>query len=109
MDREPLLDLHGNLPPAAGSADNDGSAISFSQFSSILKYMAFILLAPIAAFFVTKNGLSVVYGADAGESIRSNVISAAAAVIVLHVGLGVFIYKAYFDTGPAKRRIGKQE
>ncbi|CAH0380661.1 unnamed protein product [Bemisia tabaci] len=39
------------------------------------------------------------------DSISSNVYSAALAVIVLHVTLGAFIYKAYSDTGtkPSKQ------
>ena len=39
----------------------------------------------------------------------TNVVSAAVAVLVLHVGLAIFIYKAYFETETPKARLGKQE
>lgn len=37
------------------------------------------------------------------SSVTSNVWSAVFAVIVLHIGLGLFIYRAYYDAGKTKK------
>lgn len=36
-------------------------------------------------------------------SVTSNVWSAVFAVIVLHIGLGLFIHRAYYDSGKVKK------
>ena len=78
-------------------------------FSSVLYYCCLILVLPILAFFVTKMVILEKVLSYASDSVMSNVISAGVSVIILHVALGLFIYKAYFDSAPAKSRLGKQE
>lgn len=36
-------------------------------------------------------------------SVTSNVWSAVFAIIILHIGLGLFIYRAYYDAGKVKK------
>lgn len=103
---EPMLNLRGQMP-MGGSKDADLSG-SGEVFSSVLWYSSLILILPILTFFLTKIVLlEMLMGMASGVS--TNVMSAGAAVLVLHVGLGIFIYKAYFAGSPAKSRIGKQE
>ncbi|XP_072162585.1 vacuolar ATPase assembly integral membrane protein VMA21 homolog [Bemisia tabaci] len=72
----------------------------FVIFRTIFYYCFVIIVFPVLSFFSAK--FIVFSGSD---SISSNVYSAALAVIVLHVTLGAFIYKAYSDTGtkPSKQ------
>lgn len=101
-------DLSERIGAASGSADavNDGR----ETFNTVLKYSSLILLGPIATFFIVKFlGPQRALGFS-GDAVTTNVLSALAAVVVLHVGLGLFIYKAYFETPtPPKVKIGKQE
>lgn len=78
-------------------------------FSSVLYYCLLILCLPILSFFLTKLILLELIFQFDPASVSTNIISAVVAVIVLHLALGLFIWKAYFDTDPAKKRIGKQE
>ena len=98
-------DLSERIGAASGSAD-DGR----ETFNTVLKYSSIILLGPIATFFLVKFvGPQRALGFS-GDAVTTNVVSALAAVVVLHVGLGLFIYKAYFETPtPPKVKIGKQE
>ena len=93
-----------------GQTQQTGSTIEViggRTFSSILGYCSLIIVAPIFSFFLTKLVvLETVLGWP--NSVATNVASAAVAVIVLHLGLGVFIYTAYFET-EKKVKIGKQE
>ena len=102
------FDLSERIGAASGSADavNDGR----ETFNTVLKYSSLILLGPIATFFVVKFlGPQRALGFS-GDAVTTNVMSALAAVVVLHIGLGLFIYKAYFETPtPRKVKIGKQE
>lgn len=90
---------------------------SFTVFKTILLYATFILAAPITTFFVSKffffegkllvkvNHISnkyivlVIVGAS---DITSNVWSAVLAVIMLHIALGLYIYKAYYEAEKVK-------
>ena len=101
---EPMLNLRGQMP-GKDATDLSGSG---EVFSSVLWYSSLILILPIFTFFVTKIVvLEMLMGMATG--VFTNVVSAAVAVLVLHVGLGLFIYKAYFEGSPAKSRLGKQE
>lgn len=106
MSTEPMLNLRGQLPGnGPSSTDFSGSG---EAFSSVLWYSSLILILPILTFFCTKILLLEVFmGMPSG--VFTNVVSAGVSVIVLHVGLGLFIYKAYFEGAPAKTRLGKQE
>jgi len=64
-----------------------------------------VLFAPLAAFAASKY---LLFRGEDSDSVAANVTSAAAAVVVLHVALGVFIYRAYFQE-PGKAKVAKQE
>jgi hypothetical protein len=57
-----------------------------------------ILVLPIGSFFATKS-LLFEWFLGQTATIGTNIVSAVVAVIVLHLALGLFIYKAYFDDG----------
>ncbi|ENN80392.1 vacuolar ATPase assembly integral membrane protein VMA21 homolog [Dendroctonus ponderosae] len=74
----------------------------FTVFKTVLAYSAFILASPVIAFFVTKflffEGLLGI------SSTASNVWSAVLAVVVLHIALGMYIYRAYSDGDKPKTK-----
>ncbi|XP_044748690.1 vacuolar ATPase assembly integral membrane protein VMA21 homolog [Coccinella septempunctata] len=69
-------------------------------FKNVLFYISFILIAPISTFFGSKSIIfQGIFGVD---SVASNIWSAVFAVVVLHLALGMYIYRAYFDSEPPK-------
>ncbi|XP_043476041.1 vacuolar ATPase assembly integral membrane protein VMA21 homolog [Leptopilina heterotoma] len=72
-------------------------------FKTVLTYCLFIIALPIISFFTSKT---LIFNSLLGvNSISSNVYAAGVAIIVLHVALGAFIYRTYFDSqtkSPAK-------
>jgi len=70
-------------------------------FTTVLFYSVLILLLPIGSFFSTKL-LVFEWFLGQESSVMSNITSAVVAVVVLHLALGLFIYKAYFDGGGKK-------
>lgn len=86
----------------------------FNIFKTVFYYSMFIILAPISTFFsvkififdgnenhMTYHNLTLLFLGILGASkVTSNVWSAIAAVIVLHIALGLYIYRAYFDSRP---------
>lgn len=78
-------------------------------FKAILYYCVLILGGPVVTFFLVKNiVLPVITQWDVDE-VKTNVTSAIAAVVVLHIALGLFIFKAYFSEEDEKRKIGKSD
>lgn len=94
----------------------------FNVFKTVLYYSIFILLAPIGTFFSAKylffEGKVLIYfhflyiinynrfiflGFFGISNVASNVWSAVAAVAVLHVALGCYIYKAYSNAEQVKQ------
>jgi len=65
-------------------------------FTTVLFHCLLIIISPILVFFISK--LYIFDALFALESLYSNLYSAFAAVIVLHIALGNFIYRAYFNT-----------
>ena len=64
-------------------------------FKTVLYHSVIILALPVIAFFTSKVFLfDGIFGLS---NVPSNVYSAGVAVIVLHIALGAFIYRAYFD------------
>ncbi len=107
---EPMLDLRGMRP------ENDGedgtSSAEAAAFRSVLYHCSLILVLPLVVFFATKFFAleKIILGTVDEDSVAGNVLAAAVAVAVLHVALGLFIYRAYFSSAPpAKGRLGKQE
>lgn len=103
-EQEPFGQLRAQMMEGSGG-DSEGVV-----FSSVLKYCILILGGPILAFFVTKVALlSMLLGWDE-NAISTNVASAVVAVIVLHMALGLFIFRAYFsDSETSKIKIGKKD
>ncbi|VVC91640.1 vacuolar ATPase assembly integral membrane protein VMA21 homolog [Leptidea sinapis] len=73
----------------------------FLVFRTVIKYCLFIIIVPVLSFFSAKTLFD---GILRLEPITSSVYSAVVAVIVLHVTLGLYIYRAYSETEhtPAK-------
>ena len=81
---QPTGDLRTQL---MGGNQSDGAV-----FKTVLFYSVLILLLPIGSFFVTK---SIIFETLLGQqsTIGTNIVAAVVAVIVLHLALGLFIYK----------------
>ncbi|CAG7831223.1 unnamed protein product [Allacma fusca] len=64
-------------------------------FSTVLVHCLLIIISPILTFFVFNfwifSGLGL-------EAMTNNIYSAFAAVVVLHIALANFIYRAYHNT-----------
>lgn len=69
-------------------------------FRTILYHSIFIILAPISTFFIVK--VCIFEGVFGVSTVASNVWSAIAAVVVLHVALAIYIYRAYSESGKIK-------
>ncbi len=116
-----ILNLRGQTVPGAqdgsvpGASDlasrlSGGDSQAGETFGFVLKYCSLILVAPILTFFLAKTVLLERFFGFGSDDVAINVVSALSAVVVLHVGLGAFIYKAYFaETSAPKVKIGKQE
>lgn len=107
--QEPFGTLRTQMMDLQQSEESsDWSSNSYTDFKSVLSYCLMILGGPVLAFFVTRF---VVLGGILGmdpSAIRSEVISAVVAVVVLHIALGNFIVRAYFS-GNEKEKIGKSD
>ena len=59
MDNHPdaMLNLRGAADFNHGQQNDDDSGVSFATFTSILKYVALILIAPVITFFAAKTAL----------------------------------------------------
>ncbi|XP_032675691.1 vacuolar ATPase assembly integral membrane protein VMA21 homolog [Odontomachus brunneus] len=64
-------------------------------FKTVLYYSVVIIALPVISFFTSK--IFLFDGLLGLNNVPSNVYSAAVAVLVLHIALGAFIYRAYFD------------
>lgn len=72
----------------------------YRNFRVVFFYCILIILLPVTTFFATKHVLFDGYLQL--SSVTSNIYSAVAAVIALHIALGLYIYRAYFDIGPSE-------
>lgn len=68
----------------------------FQVFQTVIKYCLIIIVVPVLSFFTAKSVLFD--GILRLENVTSSVYSAVVAVVVLHVTLGLYIYKAYNET-----------
>ncbi|XP_011154273.1 vacuolar ATPase assembly integral membrane protein VMA21 homolog [Harpegnathos saltator] len=64
-------------------------------FKTVLYHCVIIIALPVISFFTSK--IFFFDGILGLNNVPSNVYSAGVAVIVLHIALGAFIYRAYFD------------
>lgn len=64
-------------------------------FKTVLFYCLVMIALPVLSFFMSK---AFIFDGLLGQnSVPSNVYSAGVAILVLHVALAAFIYRAYFD------------
>jgi uncharacterized membrane protein len=78
-------------------------------FRAVLYHCVLVLAGPIVAFFGTKTLLlGPVFQWDSHE-VKTDVVSAVVAVIVLHIALGFYIVHAYFSESDPKHQIGKRD
>ncbi|OXU21903.1 hypothetical protein TSAR_002414 [Trichomalopsis sarcophagae] len=68
-------------------------------FKTVLMHCIVIIAFPVISFFVSK--IFIFDGILGLSTVTSNVYAAGVAVLVLHLALAAFIYRAYFDT-PSK-------
>ncbi|XP_066145165.1 vacuolar ATPase assembly integral membrane protein VMA21 homolog [Euwallacea fornicatus] len=74
----------------------------FAVFKTVLAYSIFILASPVLTFFFTKF---VFFEGILGiSSTSSNVWSAVLAVTMLHIALGMYIYRAYSESDKTKAK-----
>ncbi|XP_076619214.1 vacuolar ATPase assembly integral membrane protein VMA21 homolog [Colletes latitarsis] len=64
-------------------------------FKIVLFYCIVIIALPVLLFFVSK--IFIFDGLLGLNHVPSNVYSAGVAIVALHLALGAFIYRAYFD------------
>ncbi|CAB3228509.1 unnamed protein product [Arctia plantaginis] len=77
----------------------------FQVFQTVIKYCLIIIVVPVFSFFITKV---VLFDAILRlEPVTSSVYSAVVAVIVLHVTLGLYIYRAYSETEKPSKPVKK--
>lgn len=69
------------------------------MFKTVFSYCIAIIGGPILSFFLSKYFF---YDLILGDGVSSNVWAALTAVVVLHIALGLFIYRAYSDASTAK-------
>ncbi|XP_062561721.1 vacuolar ATPase assembly integral membrane protein VMA21 homolog [Armigeres subalbatus] len=71
----------------------------YRNFKVVFSYCILIILFPVATFFGCKHLLFDSFFQL--TEISSNIYSAVAAVIALHIALGLYIYRAYFYSDSA--------
>ncbi|XP_047517369.1 vacuolar ATPase assembly integral membrane protein VMA21 homolog [Pieris napi] len=77
----------------------------FQVFRTVIKYCLFIIIVPVLSFFSAKTILFD--GILRLAPITSSVYSAVVAVIVLHVTLGLYIYRAYTEAEKPEKPVKK--
>lgn len=71
----------------------------YRNFRVVFSYCILIILLPVSTFFGCKYVLCDKFFQL--TEVTSNIYSAVAAVIALHVALGLYIYRAYFYSDSA--------
>lgn len=76
----------------------------YRNFRVVFFYCILIILLPVITFFGAKY---IIFDHFLQLStVSSNIYSAVGAVIALHIALGLYIYRAYFDSGPSAQSSG---
>jgi formate hydrogenlyase subunit 3/multisubunit Na+/H+ antiporter MnhD subunit len=83
----------------------------FKTFSTVFFYCFLIIFLPIVSFFGSK---SIIFDNFLNlSSMQSNIYSAVVAVVALHIALGLYLYRAYFDhsdqTSPTRTTNEKED
>ncbi|OAD58714.1 Vacuolar ATPase assembly integral membrane protein VMA21, partial [Eufriesea mexicana] len=76
-------------------------AQELQAFKTVLLHCMVILALPVISFFISK--IFIFDGLLGFPDIASNVYASAVSILVLHIGLGSFIYRAYFDNQARKQ------
>ncbi|XP_033234500.1 vacuolar ATPase assembly integral membrane protein VMA21 homolog [Drosophila pseudoobscura] len=72
----------------------------YSSFKTVIFYWMLIVFLPVITFFLLK---AVVLDGSFGMSeLKVNISSAVGAMVALHIALGLFIYRAYFEGSGSK-------
>lgn len=66
----------------------------YSSLKTVLFYCSLIVFLPVATFFLLQS--VVLDNLFTLTPIKSNIYSAVGAVVVLHLALGLYIFRAYF-------------
>ncbi|KAK9305220.1 hypothetical protein QLX08_003660 [Tetragonisca angustula] len=74
---------------------NTKESAELQVFKTVLFHCLVIIALPVFSFFTSK--IFIFDGLLGLNHVPSNVYSAGVAILVLHIALGAFIYRAYFD------------
>ncbi|XP_058796309.1 vacuolar ATPase assembly integral membrane protein VMA21 homolog [Phymastichus coffea] len=67
----------------------------FQVFKTVFVHCIVIIACPVISFFLSKAFIfDTLFGLN---SVSSNIYAAGVAMLILHLALGAFIYRAYFD------------
>ncbi|XP_014276420.1 vacuolar ATPase assembly integral membrane protein VMA21 homolog [Halyomorpha halys] len=69
-------------------------------FRTVFYYCIIIIALPVITFFGSKL---LIFDSIGLSSVSSNVYSAVSSIAVLHIALGLYIYRAYSETKPSKQ------
>ncbi|XP_012261439.1 vacuolar ATPase assembly integral membrane protein VMA21 homolog [Athalia rosae] len=70
----------------------------FQVFKTVFFHCIIIIVMPVISFFISK--VFLFDGLFNMDTVPSNVYAAVVSIVVLHIALGSFIYRAYFDSQP---------
>nr|XP_027237760.1 vacuolar ATPase assembly integral membrane protein VMA21 homolog [Penaeus vannamei] len=82
--------------PGGDSFLGDSGPVEGSLLAAVLPYVIMIVLLPIGSFFFVKN--FILEDILAYDDTTANVYSAVCAVVLLHILLALFIFKAFKDS-----------
>ncbi|KAL1462513.1 hypothetical protein WDU94_014342 [Cyamophila willieti] len=95
-DSTPIM----QAPEPAGPSNSGQERPDLEVLTTVFYYCFTIIVMPVLSFFVTKH---IVFGGMFGvDSVTSNVYSAIAAIIVVHISLAMFIKRAYSEADRVK-------
>lgn len=75
-------------------------------FAVVLYYCLFIIISPVVLFFSSKYVFDNWFGLS---NVSSNIGAAFCAVVMLHVALGLYIFKAYSRPSETPEKPAKQD
>lgn len=75
-------------------------------FGVVLYYSLFIIVSPVVAFFSTKYVFDNVFVLT---NVTSNISAAVCAVVMLHIALGMYIFRAYSRPTEVPEKPAKQD
>jgi len=98
------MTTHLKTIPGGNSFLGETGPTEGSLFATVLPYVLMIILLPIGSFFLAKKAIfEDIFG---HTDTSANVYSAVCSVILLHILLAAFIYKAFTES---QTKQGKQD